>query len=310
MNSTRDIAILKDVAHYGAMSRAQIEARHFGSNDGQARTARKRLKYLNDERLLGRVRLQYSESSATYGYYPTPKGLELLLQVTGDEKYRTVSTSPPSHIHLLHRLAMTDTHVQLDDAVAAHPHVKLLRWINEFDTVNADESVTDPAKKYTLFTELSKLPRLVCKPDAAFLTEVADDAGRVHRRVHYLEQDRDTESAPHYVAMKVKGYAELARRQLHRRHFPDTTMAEFVILMVSPTAGRRDLLAAAMREKDKAGKDKPGAELWRFVAKGDLTPRAFFHEPIYRKADGTAARLLKPRSNPPTNPGPLRPEGG
>lgn len=294
MNLDRDLTILKDIARYRVMSRAQVQKRHFGKNPGQERLCRKRLEYLAGEGLLGVTRLKYSETSALHAYFPSQKGCDLLWQYTGDESYRAVNTRPPQQVYLLHWLRLTDTHLLLDDALALQREVSLLRWISEYDTVNTDEALGG-GKRFTLYAELQKQPRIVCKPDAAFLLDVAG-----YKRVLYVEEDRDTDSAVRYVAEKVKGYAELHRQRGHTKHFPQTTMNDFSVLMFSPHAGRRDALCKAMR-------GQPGADLWRFCAKTELTKETFLFEPVFRKADGTPAVLVRRRgTEPPTEAGPLR----
>ena len=109
---------------------------------------------------------------------------------------------------------------------------------------------------------------------------------RGHKKVFYLEQDRGTDSPRRIAARKTPGYAELARRQLHRRHFPETTFADFSVLMVTTDLRRRDALRKNMHKK-------PGSELWLFASARDLRPETFLHESITVNCDGTAAPLVK-----------------
>ena len=75
----------------------------------------------------------------------------------------------------------------------------------------------DLGAKYRLYTLLRESPKLVCVPDAAFLLDAHG-----HRKVFYLEQDRDTtKSAERVAAQKCGGYAGLEEVNGHRQHGED-----------------------------------------------------------------------------------------
>lgn len=60
----------------------------------------------------------------------------------------------------------------------------------------------------------------------------------------------------------------------------------FTVLHVSPTSGRRDLVAKSIREK-------PGARLWKFASWDELTPETLLHEAILRDTDLKALPLVR-----------------
>jgi len=101
-----------------------------------------------------------------------------------------------------------------------------------------------------------------------------------------MKQDRATSGVRQIANSKTAGYAEMAERLLHRRHFPAATLDGFSVLMVAPTAKRRDALRRAI-----AG--KPGWELWRFVAMDELLPEKLLYEPIYYTCDAGPQPLLR-----------------
>ncbi len=115
---------------------------------------------------------------------------------------------------------MSDTHIALDAALKSRPDITCDDWLSEWDVANKDEQL--PEKRYRIYTLIHTQPRLVCAPDAAFLLTT-----RGHSKVFYLEQDRATSGVHQIAASKTAGYAELASAQLHRRHFPQTTLDEF-----------------------------------------------------------------------------------
>jgi hypothetical protein len=180
---------------------------------------------------------------------------------------------------LFHWLAISETHITVDAAIARQKDVKLEGWLNEWDVCNPDES--SPEKRFRLFTMISELPRLVAAPDAAFILELVG-----YRKVFYLEQDRATSGVRQLAASKPPGYAAMSERRLHRRHFPATNVDTFTVLMVTTDQRRRD----AVR---KAFHGRPGCELWKFVAAADLKPETFLHEPILYPCEGAPVPLVK-----------------
>ncbi len=295
MNLTpRDISVLQAFANYYVMHRLQVQ-RLFFPSDSDGRLTRRRLKLMLDAGLITRFNLQPFHSAlgaAIPIYYLTKRGCEILAEATGDFRFLNACTRTPKSSNLHHWVAVTDTHIAIDLALAGESEAELERWINEWDTV--DEHAVTPEEKFSLYTIFEhgsefglgneesgpRKRRLVCAPDSAFLLNVAG-----YKKVFYVEEDRNL-SAPKQIAYKVPGYAALAERGLHRRHFPETNVAEFSVLMIVPTKNRVEILRRALRSS-------PGANLWRFVVKADLTPEKFLHEPIFHRCDGEPVALLK-----------------
>jgi len=286
MVTERDIEILRSVARYYVLSRVDVQRLCF-SNDRTGRATRRRLQALVTMGLLNRTPTPVFNpqgGSAWPAYYPSRRGLEFLAEHLDDERFRAVSSRCPEPYHLLHWLAVTQTHISLDQAIARQSAVECHRWLNEWDTANPEES--SPERRYTIYSLLQERPRLVCAPDAAFLLGVGP-----HRKVLYLEQDRATAGVRQFVARKTPGYAALAKRGGHRRHFPQATVDSFSVLAVTLTPRRRDALKKALRGKS-------GADLWKFASQTDLTPEAFLHDPVFYPCEGDPVPLVR-RSDPP-----------
>jgi hypothetical protein len=197
-----------------------------------------------------------------------------------DDRYLLLPTHFSNIAHLWHALAVADTHIALDRAVALQNDVQIDRFINEYEIVNRDEP--DSGKHFRLFTVLREAPsKLYCVPDSAFQI-----AYRGHLGVFYLEQDRARSGARQVCAKKINGYRALAQRQLHRRHFPTTTLDRFTVLCVTPNPNRRNALRRAFD-------GKTGSELWKFVAQTDIAPETFLFEPILYPTVGDAVPIVK-----------------
>lgn len=146
-----------------------------------------------------------------------------------------------------------------------------------------DPKAGEPEKKYHLYECVSDpgTARVVCVPDAAFLLEKSG-----HRKVFYLEQDRDTtKSADRVAASKCGGFAGLFAKKLHLTQFPQANAEKFTVLMLAPTTRRRDALKAAVKKH-------PGSELWRFASLTDLTPETVLSAPIWHPCDGEPKALI------------------
>jgi hypothetical protein len=285
MITDRDIQVLSAIARYYVLNRAQIQRLCF-PEDQTGRATRRRLQSLVSANLVNRGRspvFNPAGGSAWPTYYPSTLGVELLAQHFDDERYLRTPTRAPHPLYILHWLAVADTHIALDQAIARQKQVCLQGWLNEWDEV--DSTAAQPEKRYRIYTMLRERPRLVCVPDAAFLLAIGE-----YSKVFYLEQDRNTTGVRQFAARKTLGYAELAKQGLHRRHFPEATLPTFTVLAVAPTAGRRDALRKAVH-------GKPGADLWKFASERDLTAESFLHGPVFFPCDGEAAPLVKIQQN-------------
>lgn len=284
MLTHRDISILDHLARYYVLSRAQIQRLDF-PHDNVGRVTRRRLQFLVSHQFIRRMPLLLTcptgDSCSGSIYYPARMGLEVLAEHYGDDRYLLATTRTPQPHRARHWLAVSDTHIALDQALLLNPQVHCPSFVNEWDVVNPEE--TEPSKRFRLYLVIeANKPRLVAAPDGGFLLEVAG-----HRKVAYLEQDRNTSSVSQIVASKHKGYAAMEKLGLQRKHFPDETTGSFVVLMIVPSDRRRELLR-------KAFCGHPGEHLWRFVTQGDLTPERFLFEPIFYRCDGEAVPLILP----------------
>jgi hypothetical protein len=281
MLTERDFAAVRAFAHYYVLNRPQVQRLCF-PDDLTGRITRRRLQMLVDEKLVNRLRvLVHHPHIGSPGpvYFPSQKGCELLAEHFEDERFLVGCTQPPQSHQVLHWLAVSETHIALDTAIARQSQVQLGNWFNEWDVVNADESA--PERRFRLYTLLRESPRLVCAPDSAFMLSVGP-----HRKAFYLEQDRNTSGARQIAASKTPGYAALAERQLHRRHFPETTLDTFSVLAIAPTPQRRESLRKALR-------DKPSASLWKFAAASELSAETFLFSPIFYPIEGDPTPLVR-----------------
>lgn len=281
MVTERDFAILLALVRYYVLNRSQIQRLIF-PNDSSGRITRRRLQLLVDEHFINRqnVLIAHNNEQAAPVYFPARRGCEVLAELYDDERYLLAPTQAPVPHHTLHWLAVADTHIAFDAAMQ-NAEVSIEEWLNEWDICNKDE--TTPEKRYRLYTLIREQPRLVCAPDAAFLLEV-----KGFSKVFYLEQDRSTSGVRQIANGKTPGYAAMIERQLHRRHFPQTNVDEFSVLMVAPSAKRRDALRKAIQQK-------PGASVWRFVDVHDLTPDRLLQAPIYFTCESDEPKPLLKR---------------
>lgn len=287
MITERDLHVLRVVARYSVLSRVLIQRLCF-PDDRSGRITRRRLQLLVDAHLLNRTPTPVfnpAGGAAWPAYFSSRPGLEYLAEHLADERFLGLSCQTPQSHHLLHWLAVSETHILLDQALAAQSLVSCDGWINEWDTVCVTETL--PEKRYRLYSLLQTEPRLICAPDAAFLL-----AAHGHRKIFYLEQDRQTSGVKQIAAGKCRGYAALLAQQAHQRHFPQATVAGFAVLMLAPNERRRDALRTAFI-------DKPAQELWRFASVTDLTIESFLFAPVFYPVDGEPVPLVRSTTGEP-----------
>lgn len=281
--SDRSLLVLKALAAYYTLARAQIQALsgfRGGANDDRA--CRKLLLKLLQAGLVNKTAMQVVNpgmGAPAPVYYPSRKGLEYLACETGEDRWLSACCLTPNWQHLYHWTQVAEFHIRLDLAVAVQSGVTVERWLGEWDL--ADPQAREPEKRYRLFTLLREQPRLVANPDAGFLLSY-----RGFKKVYFLELDRGTSSIAQIAASKPAGFAEMARQQLHKRCFPQSTVNHFSVLLVTTTPTRRDLVRKALASKD-------GAALWKCCAWADVTPERLLFEPIFHDVEGTVAPLVR-----------------
>ena len=164
MITERDILILRLLYTYYLLNRPQVQRLVF-PNDPHGRVTRRRLQMLVAENLICRLRTFFCHPMRPPARSTiSRKGCELLAEHFEDDRYLATNTAPLIPHHVFHWLAVVDTHILLDQAVASQTSVKVEGWINEWDIVNKDESA--PEKRFNLYTLIRENPRLACAPDS------------------------------------------------------------------------------------------------------------------------------------------------
>lgn len=279
-----DMRLLSEIARYYVLTREQLQ-RLTGHDESSGRTTRRHLSKLCQAGYISRhsipVALPGTNGAAPI-YYATKAGAELLAQWFDDERYLALNTRQPRGDRLSHWIALNETRIIIERAIAQQNEVRLDGWINEWETINKDAA---PTEQFTLQTQLSVTPPLSCSPDAAMLLSLNG-----HSKVYYIERDRGT-SSPHQVAArKTRGYAALAMVKGHLRHFPNATVPSFGIMFVTPTSYRCQQLAKELRHRD-------GKEFWLMVDEHELTSESFLSQPIFLSWDGKRDALVAPASS-------------
>ncbi|MBI5759287.1 MAG: replication-relaxation family protein, partial [Planctomycetales bacterium] len=161
MLTERDLAVLHALARYYVLSREQISRLCFPA-DKSGRITRRRLQTLLDAGLINRTNAPlYNPRGGDPwpAYFPAKRGGEYLAEVTGDDRFLAVPFQTPFSQHLEHWIAIAETHIALETAIARQSVATLDGWVNEWDTVNPDEAA--PEKRFRLYTLIQPQPRLV-----------------------------------------------------------------------------------------------------------------------------------------------------
>lgn len=280
MITAADMDVLRALARYYVLTCGQIQQVCFAGHTS-SRATRRHLGKLRHDGYIERhsvVAMLPDGSGAAPVYYATNRGAELLTTWFEDDSYQRLNTKTPRADRLTHWVALNNTRLIVEQALAQQQPVRLCGWVSEWQTIHSTNSAEE---QFVLHTQLSESPPLSCSPDAAFLLEC-----RGHRRVYYVEQDLGT-SSPHQVAArKTKGYAELATRNGHLRHFPAATVPTFRVLMLTTSAYRVRAIAREVSER-------PRPDLWLFIDQRELTPESFLFQPITFDSQGQPGPLVQ-----------------
>lgn len=286
MPSDRIILILTLIATHYTLTSAQFRRLLF--KDGQDKDGRQtrrllgellRIKWINKTQMEVTNPLHPMTASV---YYPSVAGCQALSENTGDLTWLLTNCQRPAWQNLRHFLALSELRILIHTAVAAQDLVEVPVFFNEFDVVNQDAALTDPASRYRLYT-LCTLPksekRIVCCPDAFFVLRKSSGASRAF----YMELE--TGSNPLKAASeKAPGYAALASLGLQRRHWASADT--FAVLVFAPNPGWRDGLRRVFAKKERP-------DLYRFVSLSDLKPETFLFGPHFYKVDEGPFPLVK-----------------
>ncbi len=278
--TAHDIQLLDALAKFYVLTREQLQ--RLCSPDTSDRSVRKHLSKLQHGDFITKHRMPVmlpDGSGAAPVYYLTQEGASVLAAWFEDERYHATNTRQPRGDRLNHWLALNETRMVIEHALRLDSDVTLDGWISEWEIIDKD---APNGLRFTLHTQLRETPPLSCSPDAALLLTT-----RGVSKVFYIEQDLGT-SSPHQVAArKTKGYAELARQQKHRTHFPQSNLDSFSILFITPAKYRCVQLGKELRQHESP-------ELWRMIDQHELTPESFLHAPICYQANGSRVSLIRP----------------
>ena len=275
-----DMTILKTICQYYVLTREQIQ-KICSPEHSSGRGTRKRLSrlcvggYINKHRVP--VVLPDNRGAAPV-YQPTKKGADLVAAYFDDPSFYATNTKHPRADRVAHWVAINNERMKIEAAIELLPQIQLAKWVTEWETINKE---AEKKERYCLHTQISKSPPLSCSPDAAFLIEYQGE-----NMVYYLEKDLGTSSPKQIAVRKSKGYAALAKHELHRKHFPETTRSDFRVLFV--TTGEKRALATQKQMNEKAGK-----ELWLMISDKRATANNYFTGEIALDYKGNLGPLLR-----------------
>jgi len=290
-----DVVLLLALARFYVLTREQLQRVCFPDHTG-GRSTRKRLSKLQQGAFVEKHRIPVllpGFSGAAPVYYLTRSGAELLAAYHDEPSYVSLNTRCPRGDHLNHWIAVNETRIVIEGAIARQTEVTLDRWINEWEVV--DKECAEP-KQFTLHTQFSADPPLSCSPDAGFLLNFRTQ----HRKVFYVERDLGTSSPRQIAQRKTSGYAALAENHGYRRHFPEATIETFAVLFITTTHYR-------CLEATKCLASRPRPDLWLCCDGHDLTHESFLHGSIWWNTQGECRALLKAASASSTAEGASRP---
>ncbi len=278
-----DMNVLKTISTLYVATREQVQTVCCAEH-ASGRGTRKRLSRLGKAGYLIKHRVPVAlpgTNGAAPVYYPTKKGAEALASYFDDERFYATNTKHPRADRLSHWIACNTTRILVEKAIEKLPQVELVRWINEWETVNKDDAKTD---QFCLHTQLVESPPLSCSPDAGFMIRYNDA-----RMVYYLEQDRATSSPKQVAARKHRGYAELSKQNKlakYNKHFPDATVPYFRVLFVTPNETRA-------KKNQQEMETRSGKELWLMINEKAINEYNFFTGDVAIDSVGELGPLLK-----------------
>ncbi|MCG8448304.1 MAG: replication-relaxation family protein [Pirellulales bacterium] len=266
----RDQPLLEYLARYYLLAPSHIQQLCYP--ESTSRVTRRRCASLAADGYIHRYPKKHDDNRRPV-YYLADRGKEWLADHYDDDRYLAKPTKLLCRSeHVEHTLAVGEFLHSLQQAISRQDVVELCESFHEFEPVNPTAEAADWIR---LFTEIRPSPRLVCMPDAAFML------GRdEHRVIYYVERETGTSGSSVVPKKKYGGYQELDRRELFRKHFPQTTWKHFFVLVVCPTPRWRDRFVKHLVKV--AGDD---AQRWKAISVEDTAPERLLFEPVVRQSN-------------------------
>ena len=201
----RDIEILSTLGRYRYLRTSQISRLIFPENK-TLQSARRRLKYLYHHGYVGRIQplVQAGSGDGEIAYFLDPSGREVL---DSDDlpNYSLKNQIKPAF--LLHALAVSEFHLNLEISLQDHPNIQLHRIIADFELKSHTENAIGK-RRYRLFDEVHDpigKRKIVVHPDLMFILRSESSSGKVFQKLYFVEIDRGTEGL-RVIQDKLTGY--------------------------------------------------------------------------------------------------------
>jgi hypothetical protein len=291
----RDLALLAELREVGLLDTTTLHDRHFPA-DRTGKACLRRLALYARHGLVEPIAPSVSFGLPRGGRLPaihrlTPRGVEVLTSLTGENGRRAAGGSPKPET-LLHRLGCAQLQLLLRDA-CSHARLPPPVWIGEYD-MHPGASIRSPLSDRFVLCHTYTLPngRYTCWPDAAALVLIpglGGSAGVPHPLVMLFEYDRSTETLKQ-VAGKVPGYEQLLARGDWRTYWPDLVKPTVRVFVLTRSEDRIRTIVAAIHAL-------PGADHFRFAVFQRLKPESFFTDAVWQTCRGDSRTILKPTTD-------------
>jgi hypothetical protein len=209
-------------------------------------------------------------------YLPTVAGSAVLATMKRDMALQLDCDPPRTWQHYSHYVAVSQFLLMLRAAVEPSP-ATLGSLILEHDLI-ADREQPDRTRRLFTVVQDDGKRKIVCNPDALFSLQLGKFSVS-----YYLEFERGTNTPGRAAAMKAPGFALLQETQGYRKHLPDAS--RMAVLAVCPNAAWRDAMRDEMQKHS-------GKELWRFLARDEVTPENLLTGKLLHACDGQVRALF------------------
>lgn len=281
----RDLEILEHLYHTRLMSAEQLAALVKTPGTGE-KSVRRRLRKLYDaglvDRLVEQVRHRFDPATGRYHgtaplvYSLGTRGARRISERVEDARVGRLRWEKKNrafkHPQIEHALMVAEFYTTLCLAIRESQGVELLFW-REGDDLRDEFYVDAEGQLVERRRPDANDARHFVAPDAYFGLGVPGREPGTRAGLYFmLEADRATMNPARFL-LKLKHYWRWNRTGRHTRRF---AIRYFLVLTITPSAGRRDNLRALAREADDW---KKGSPIFRFACAEDYSfakPRRLF----------------------------------
>ena len=277
----RDIGILESLDRYRYLRTGQIHRLHFSEN-GTMQSARRRLKYLYREKMVGRVipYVQLGQGTPETAYFLDRAGEDYLRQEKDHVPRLWRRSKRVKHQFLQHALDLSEFRLLWESGVSQIDKLSMESFVADFEIKSKSNKGLDKYELYNKYYHPVNAKPYIVYPDAKIILKWKGDK-QDYYKLYFVEIDRGTEELER-IRDKVVGYNLC---NLRKTYFNEQ-VNNFRVLIQATSEKRAKNIRAALT-------DMEGSSLVMVTDKNKVSSESILQHPIWLDLENKSQRLVR-----------------